>query len=112
MTWRLEELKLLPMGTWDRFNDMGFKPNKARELIHLPVHQPELPHLPLRYMALAVQAFEEGLLTEGQLAERLGTDRVGARERVRKFTTETEPTEDGGWRQVPLDLTRALVGVS
>ena len=61
-------------------------------------------------MALAVQAFEDGRLTEGQLAKRLGTDRVGARERVRELTSEAEPAEDGGWRQVPLDLTKALVG--
>jgi Zn-dependent peptidase ImmA (M78 family)/transcriptional regulator with XRE-family HTH domain len=112
MTWRLEELKLLPAGTWDRLQGMGFKPNKARELIRLPVHESELPNLPLRYEALAVQAFEAGLLSEGQLAERLGTDRIGARQRVRELTSETAPTEDGGWLQVPLDLTAALVGAS
>jgi Zn-dependent peptidase ImmA (M78 family)/transcriptional regulator with XRE-family HTH domain len=112
MTWRLEELKLLPAGTWDRLHDLGFKPNKARELIPLPAGEPELPHLPLRYEALAVQAFAEGHLTEGQLARRLGADRVGARERVRELTTEAEPAEDGGWSQVPLDLTTALVGMS
>jgi Zn-dependent peptidase ImmA (M78 family)/transcriptional regulator with XRE-family HTH domain len=112
MTRRLEELKLLPAGTWDRLHDLGFKPNKARELIPFPAREPDLPHLPLRYEALAVQAFAEGLLTEGQLARRLGADRVGARERVRELTTEAEPAEDGGWSQVPLDLTTALVGMS
>ena len=112
MTWRLEELKLLPVGTWDRLHDMGFKPNKARDLIHLSAHEPELPNLPLRYVALAVQAYEEGHLTEGQLAKRLGTDRVGARDRVRELTNESEPAEDGGWQQVPLDLSAALVGAS
>ncbi|MGH2616435.1 MAG: ImmA/IrrE family metallo-endopeptidase, partial [Thermomicrobiales bacterium] len=110
MTWRLEELKLLPAGTWDRLHDMGFKPTKARALVPLPTPEPKLPHLPLRYVALAVQAFAEGLLSEGQLAERLGTDRVGARERVRELTSEPELTADGGWQQVPLDLTKALVG--
>jgi Zn-dependent peptidase ImmA (M78 family)/transcriptional regulator with XRE-family HTH domain len=112
MTWRLEELKLLPAGTWDRLHSLGFKPNTARELIQLPNQDPELPNLPLRYVALAVQAYEEELLTEGQLASRLGTDRVGARQLVRELTTESEPAEDGGWQQVPLDLTKALVGAS
>jgi hypothetical protein len=112
MTLRLEELKLLPAGTWDRLRDMGFKSNKARELMRLPAHEPELPHLPLRYAALAVQAYVDGRLTEGQLARRLGTDRVGARERVRELTSESEPSEDGGWEQVSLDLTAALVGGS
>ena len=112
MTWRLEELRLLPVGTWDRLQEMGFKPAKARELVGLPVSEPTLPNLPMRYMALAVQAFEQGLLSEGQLAERMGTDRVGARERVRQLTSEAAPAEDGEWLQVPLDLTLALVGVS
>jgi Zn-dependent peptidase ImmA (M78 family)/transcriptional regulator with XRE-family HTH domain len=112
MTWRLEELKLLPAGTWDRLHSLGFRPNKARELIQLPTQEPELPSLPLRYSALAIQAYEEDLLTEGQLASRLGTDRVGARQLVHQLTTESEPAENGGWQQVPLDLTKALVGTS
>ena len=112
MTWRLEELKLLPAGTWERLRDLGFKPSKARELIHLSALEPELPNLPLRYVALVVQAFEAGYLTEGELAERLGTDRVGARERVREMTMQSQPSEDGGWNQIPLDLTAAMVGAS
>lgn len=52
------------------------------------------PELPLRYVTLAVQAYEQGLLTEGQLGERLGTDRVGTRERVLELRTEPQPAED------------------
>ncbi|MGH2531663.1 MAG: helix-turn-helix domain-containing protein [Thermomicrobiales bacterium] len=112
MTWRLEELKLLPAGTWDRLREFGFQPTKALELMHLPGHEAALPNLPHRYVALAVQAHEAGHLSEGQLAERLGTDRVGARQYVRDLTTEPHPFEGGEWRQVPLDLTAALVGLS
>ncbi len=110
MTWRLEELKMLPGGTWDRLRELGFQPGKARELMHLPIHRPELPSLPLRYQALAVQAYENGNLTEGQLAERLGTDRLGARELVHHLTVQTQPSEDGEWQQVSLDMSVALVG--
>lgn len=110
MIWRLEELKLLPMGTWDRLRDLGFKPNRARELIHLPPLAPGLPNLPLRYEALAIQAFAEGCLSEGQLAERLGTDRVGARERFLALTSHSEASDEGDWSQIPLDLTTSLVG--
>lgn len=110
MTWRLEELKLLPVGTWDRLRELGFQPSKARELMQLPTHKSELPSLPLRYQALAVQAYEKGDLTEGQLAERLGTDRIGARELVRNLTIQVQPSEDGEWQQVPLDMSAALVG--
>lgn len=110
MTWRLEELKLLPVGTWERLRELGFKPSKARELMNLPPHNPELPPLPHRYLALAVQAYEAGHLTEGQLAERLRTDRVGAREHVRELVTQAQPSDDGGWQQAPLDLSAVLVG--
>ncbi len=71
-----------------------------------------MPNLPLRYVALAVQAFEKELLSEGQLAERLNTDRTGAREYVFSMTNQTEPSADGEWQQAPLDLTAALVGNS
>lgn len=110
MTWRLEEIKLLPPGTWERLQELGFQPSKARELMQLPAHKSELSQLPLRYQTLAVQAYEEGQLTEGQLAKRLSTDRVGARDLVHELTTQTQPSEDGDWQQVPLDLSVALVG--
>lgn len=110
MTWRLEELRLLPPGTWDRLRELGFQPGKARELMQLPPYKSELPHLPLRYEMLAVQAYEAGQLTEGQLAERLGTDRVGARGRVQELTMQMQLSGNGDWQQVPLDLSTALVG--
>lgn len=110
MIWRLEELKLLPIGTWDRLRDLGFQPNKARKLMQLPTEKSDLSSLPLRYMTLAIQAYEEGHFTEGQLADRLGTDRVGARERALALTTQAQQSDDGEWQQVPLDLSTALVG--
>jgi transcriptional regulator with XRE-family HTH domain len=58
--------------------------------------EPEEPESLLRYELLAVQAYEAGLLSEGQLAQRLGTDRVGARERVQAFTSEAQPDGKGG----------------
>jgi Zn-dependent peptidase ImmA (M78 family)/transcriptional regulator with XRE-family HTH domain len=109
MTWRLEDLKLLPAGTWEKLRDRGFKPNEARTLIHLAQHEPGIPNLPIRYEALAVQAFEVGLLSEGQLAERLMTDRVGARERVLALKTQSQASENGGWQQIEIDLATPLV---
>jgi Zn-dependent peptidase ImmA (M78 family) len=109
MTWRLEELKLLPAGTWERLRALGFKPNEARNILGLPPLA-GAPALPLRYQMLAVQAYEDERLTEGQLAERLLTDRIGARERVLDLTMQAQPLESGDWQQVPLDLTTALTG--
>ncbi|MEX1159154.1 MAG: ImmA/IrrE family metallo-endopeptidase, partial [Thermomicrobiales bacterium] len=112
MIWRLEELKLLPNGTWDDLHSRGFKPNKARELLNLPAPAPERSLLPLRYEMLAAQAYMQELISEGQLARRLATDRVGAVLRVRQLTEEKQLSEDGEWRQAVLDLNAALVGAS
>lgn len=112
MIWRLEELKLLPGGTWDKLRAMGFKLAEARKLVNLPAPQPERSLLPLRFEMLAAQAYAESLLSEGQLARRLAIDRVGALLRVRQLAEDRQQAEDGDWSQVPLDLSAALVGAS
>lgn len=112
MTWRLEELRLLPPGTWDRLHDIGFRPQEARRLVGLSVPRTGSPRLPTRYVMLAVQAFLAGDLSEGQLAERLLTDRVGAREIVSQLSTVEQPTDNGSWTQVMLDLGRSIAASS
>jgi Zn-dependent peptidase ImmA (M78 family)/transcriptional regulator with XRE-family HTH domain len=109
MTWRLEELKLLPAGTWESLKEKGFKPREAAKLLGIEQSAGSPGGLPLRYEALAVQAFLEDRISEGQLAERLVIDRVGARERVVALTTQPVASEEGEWRQVSLDLSAALV---
>ena len=77
----------------------------------LPMSRPtDGASLPLRYQMLAVQAYEQDLLSEGQLAERLMTDRVGVRDLIGDLTTQSQPSDDGAWHQVTLDLTAALAG--
>jgi len=110
MTLRLEDLRVLPIATWDRLRDRGFKPDAARVLVDLPRLEAVLRHVPLRYEVLAVQAFEQERLSEGQLARFLRTDRVGARQRVEQLTQAVPDYEAGEWRQVSLDLSAALVG--
>jgi len=77
---RLEELKRLPFGTWDKLVEKhGFKPEQARAALGLQVG-PRSPMLPLRYRVLAQCAFDHReRLTEGQLSRKLRTDRVSAR---------------------------------
>jgi len=110
MMLRLEELRLINLGSWDRLSDLGFRPNEAKAILGAAPAESGLPNLPHRYVALAVQAFREEMLSEGQLAERLGTDRIGAREIVDLATKTSETGLDGEWRQVTLDLATALVG--
>lgn len=109
MTRRLEDLKLLPAGTWELLKKLGFQPNKAREMVGLPATE-DKPSLPIRYRALAVQAYVNDHLTEGQLSERLLVSRVEARDIVNELTQEPMQTDTGDWAQISLDLGAALVG--
>lgn len=85
MTRRLEELRLIPMGTWDRLRQERFRVREAQELLGLePAHIDDEP-LSARYIALAVEAWQREQLSEGQLARFLRTDRLGARERIERL---------------------------
>ncbi|MDQ2651500.1 MAG: transcriptional regulator, partial [Chloroflexota bacterium] len=109
MTLRLEELQLLSPSTWDRLEDMGFKPHQARKLVPL---SPRADLAPTRYVLLAAQALAEAKLSESELARRLGTDIVSARARVQELSSEAMLTDDGDWRQASFDLTAALTSAS
>lgn len=95
MALRLEDLRLLPAGTYDRLRDLGFRPGEAGRLLGMPREQPDQQLLPLRYRYLAVELFQQGELTEGQLARFLRTDRVGARDIVAELAASTDVTHDG-----------------
>jgi hypothetical protein len=58
--------------------------------------------LPMRYQYLAVEAFERGDLSEGQLARFLRVDRVEARSIVEKLSSRTVVSDEGVVEQVPL----------
>ena len=108
MVLRLEDLKLLPSGTWEYLRDEGFKPRSARKHMDLALPAPERSMLPLRFEILAVQAYTRELLSEGRLAQFLRTDRLGARKCVQELTESSPYDEDGEWFQAPLDLNRSL----
>jgi Zn-dependent peptidase ImmA (M78 family) len=82
-TRRLEGLGLVGRGMWDMLKSRGFSPKKARERLGLEDAGGEPPELlPERYRQLAVRAFQQDLITEGQLAKFLRVDRLTAREIV------------------------------
>ena len=60
MMLRLEELRLLPGGTWERLRDRGFRVREAQAQLGLARRSPNDSSLPLRYQLLAVRAYEEG----------------------------------------------------
>lgn len=110
MMWRLEELKLLPSGTLDMLQSRGFVLSKVRQLVGLPAAAVERSLLPHRYQMLVAQAYTRGLLSEGQLAQRMVTDRVDALLRVRELTQEDQPSSDGEMQQMQFDLNATLIG--
>ncbi len=94
---RLEELRLIPIGTWDHLRQERFHGREAQRFLGLEsLHAEDEPFSP-RYLALAVEAWQKSELSEGQLARILRTDRLGARDLVQRLapaaTEEGDPGE-------------------
>lgn len=111
---RLEELKRIPFGTWEKLREKhGFKPDQARVALGLTT-EPRQAALPLRYRLLAQSAYEyRDALTEGQLARKLRTDRVSARlelESLRLFADVTDASTRSGFSPIELDMAELMSG--
>ncbi len=79
MTLRLEEMKLLPSGIWEKLRASGSKVREAQQQLDLEAMPMRDELLPIRYQYLAVDAFDRALISEGQFARFLGVDRLEAR---------------------------------
>ncbi len=79
MAFRLEEMHLLPTGTWDRLKEAGFRVQEAQKKLGLNPIPESGGKLPTRYQYLAFDAFDKGLITEAVFAEFLEVDRLEAR---------------------------------
>jgi Zn-dependent peptidase ImmA (M78 family)/DNA-binding XRE family transcriptional regulator len=93
---RLEGLGLIPKGTWDYLVEKGLRPTAAREAagVKIDINESDQPY-PERYKYLAVQAFQEEKISEGQLASFLRCDRVTAREIVEDCQGRLELDAEG-----------------
>ena len=107
---RLEELRLIPAGTWDRLRDRGFRVREAQEQLGLPPHPHDDMPLPLRYQFMAVQAHMEGELTEGELSRVLRQDRLSARETVQNLTHPVHLLHEGEMLTIPIDPSSRVTG--
>jgi Zn-dependent peptidase ImmA (M78 family)/transcriptional regulator with XRE-family HTH domain len=76
---RLENLDLVRSHTWDLLVKQGFRVGEARKMLELAALPPDTELLPLRYRYMAVEAYLEGDISEGQFARFLRTDRTTAR---------------------------------
>jgi Zn-dependent peptidase ImmA (M78 family) len=84
MTRRLEQLELVKPNTWRDLKERGLKVNEVRRMLGLPEPEPRT-NAPLRFLALAVDAYFQGELSEGELARMLAVDRLTVREWVDEF---------------------------
>ncbi len=110
MMLRLEELRLLPGGTWERLRDRGFKVREAQRQLGLSPHPRDERALPLRYQYLAALAYEKGELTEGELARLLRVDRVAARRLVQELAQSSLLHDEGQVDSLSIDLARSVSG--
>jgi len=107
---RLEELRRLPTGTWDRLKVEGFKVQHAQALLGIDANPSLTETLPQRYVDLAVAAYQAEQISEGQLAKYLRTGRLQAREFVEASEGRIHSEDDGAFRSVTPDLAQALGG--
>ena len=108
MMLRLEEIGVLPGGTWERLRDRGFKAREAQDHLGLPPQARDDRLLPLRYEFLAARAYEEGSLTEGELARLLRADRVSARQTVQKLSSALHVLDGGQVTSLPIELAGSI----
>ena len=110
MSLRLEQLGLVPRGTWDRLSESGFAPRKAESVLGLPSLPLDDDVVPERYKYLAVYAYERGDLGDTDLASYLRCDVATARETVARTLISLEIEASGEKRTLKMDFTTSLLG--
>ncbi len=99
---RLENMRLIPSGVWEKLMERGFSVKEAREKLGLePLPEPT-GMLPPRYVKLAMAAYHRAELSEGELADFLHTDRLEARRMAMapEWQSQTDETIDQDLREL------------
>lgn len=109
MTQRLEQLGLIPKGSRQNMKESRFAPRQAAAMLELPSHPATPDVYPERYKYLAVHAFEQEKISQGQLARFLRCDPVTAREIVAQCLTSSLMDDEGNEQKVRLEFQRSLL---
>ena len=72
-------MKLIPTGTWERLHNRGLKVRQAQQELGLEEIPQRAQIAPVHYQHLAIEALDQGLITEGQFAEFLSVNRLESR---------------------------------
>lgn len=110
MTLRLEGLGLIPKGVRDHLKESRFEVRRAEAMLNLQQHPSTDNRFPDRYVFLAVQAYDKGEISEGELCDLLRCDRVTAREIVDRLLTTTSVSDEGEVQQIQLETHHSLLG--
>lgn len=110
MTLRVEQLGLIPRGTWGSLRDSGFSPRRAEAMLDLPAQPVDDRIVPERYALLAVHAYQRGEIGDADLAHYLRCDIVAAREEAERLLTSREMEDSGEERTLRVDFPRSLLG--
>ena len=110
MAIRLESVGLIPRGSWDQISASRVPVRVLKEEAGIkPLQDGDaFDPYPQRYKLLAVQAFLDEKISEGQLAKLLRCSRIEAREIVEQCS-ETADDFDGTQLAVHLSLTDSLL---
>jgi Zn-dependent peptidase ImmA (M78 family)/DNA-binding XRE family transcriptional regulator len=104
LVYRLEEMKLLSSGTWERLRDRGLKVREVQQELGLEEIPQRIDMAPIHYQHLAIEAFDQALITEGRFADFLDVDRLEARriaDKLREYSSGMmEETRDIDLRQL------------
>jgi Zn-dependent peptidase ImmA (M78 family)/DNA-binding XRE family transcriptional regulator len=82
---RLEDMGLLRSGTWNKLKERGLKIRQVQKELGLEEIPQRSDMLPLHYQHLAIEALDQGLITEGRFADFLNVDRLEARRMAEKL---------------------------
>jgi Zn-dependent peptidase ImmA (M78 family)/DNA-binding XRE family transcriptional regulator len=94
LTLRMEGMALLRTGTWDRLRDRGIKVRKVQQDLGLQETANRSDQLPVHYQHLAIDALEQGKITEGRFADFLEVDRIEARRIAEELRNHSAGIDD------------------
>ncbi len=110
MTLRVEQLGLIPKGTWESLKESGFAPRKAEAMLGLPSPPVADEIVPERYKYLTVHAYERGKLGDSDLAHYLRCDIATTRETVARTLTSREVQASGEEQSLRMNFDTSLLG--
>jgi len=95
---RLEGVHVLPVATWDALKHSGANIRAASQMLGIRQASADTVTFPRRFAFLALEAYDRELLTERELADLLGQDRLSVRSIVDRMSTRNRDlTEDADW---------------